>query len=265
MLVTNTPLTAWLLSLGLALLVLLGSPDLARADQLETDLGDRCLLAVQQQGYDQAITLCSQALETAHQNPDYWLSRGLARYHQGDFSQALVDNTQALSLAPENFRAYYNRGLVYVALHDFGAAIADFDQAILRVPSPEARVEIYDDRGLAKLMGAQPEQALADFDQALALAEGDVRTLFNHSCACHQLGRTEAALVDLNHLLRIDPDHARTYLKRGLLRRSLGDHAGGLADLQQAAHCAEIQGQAALHHYVLTLLNEWQRPALATG
>lgn len=262
---TSTPLPAWLLSVGLALLVLLGWPALTDAHNLGTDLGDRCLLAVQQQGYDQAIILCSQALETADQNPDYWLSRGLALYHRGDFSQALMDDTQALSLAPENFRAYYNRGLVYVALHDFGAAIADFDQAILRTSTPEALVEIYDDRGLAKLMGTQPEQALADFDQALALGEGDVRTLFNHSCACHQLGRTEAALVDLNHLLRIDPGHARTYLKRGLLRRSLGDYAGGLADLQQAAHCAQLQGQTPLHHYILTLLNEWQRPALAIG
>lgn len=265
MVATNIPWSAWLLRIGLVLLVLLGWPTLARAHDLETDLGDRCLLAVQQQGYDQAVTLCSQALEIADQNSDYWLSRGLARYHGGDFSQALVDDTQALSLAPENFRVYYNRGLVYVALHDFGAAIADFDQALARAATPEALVEIYDDRGLAKLMAAQPEQALADFDQALALAEGDVRTLFNHSCACHQLGRTEAALVDLNHLLRIDPDHARTYLKRGLLRRSLGDHAGGLADLQQAAHCAQLQGQAPLHHYILTLLNAWQSPALATG
>lgn len=262
---TSTPLPSWLLSIGLALLVFLGWPTLTIAHNLETKLGDRCLLAVQQQAYDQAITLCSQALETADQNPDYWLSRGLARYHGGDFSQALVDNTQALSLAPENFRAYYNRGLVYVALHDFGAAIADFDQALVRATTAEALVEIYDDRGLAKLMAAQPEQALVDFDQALALAQGDVRTLFNHSCACHQLGRTEAALVDLNQLLRLDPGHARTYLKRGLLRRSLGDYAGGLADLRQAAHCAQLQGQHPLHHYILTLLNEWQSPALATG
>ncbi len=265
MVATNIPWPAWLLRVGLVLLVLLGWPTLANGQDLETDLGDRCLLAVQQQGYDQALTLCSQALEIADQNPDYWLSRGLARYHGGDFSQALADDTQALNLAPENFRAYYNRGLVYVALHDFGAAIADFDQALVWAATPEALVEIYDDRGLAKLMAAQPEQALADFDQALALAEGDVRTLFNHSCACHQLGRTEAALVDLNLLLRIDPDHARTYLKRGLLRRSLGDYAGGLADLQQAAHCAHLQGQTPLHHYILTLLNAWQSPALATG
>jgi hypothetical protein len=49
------------------------------------------------------------------------------------------------------------------------------------------------------------------------------------------------------------------------MREALGDRVGGLADLQQAADCAQAQGQPHLHHYILTLLNEWQTPAVSLG
>jgi regulator of sirC expression with transglutaminase-like and TPR domain len=69
----------------------------------------------------------------------------------------------------------------------------------------------------------------------------------------------------LNQVLALEPDHARTYLKRGVMREALGDRVGGLADLQQAADCAQAQGQPHLHHYILTLLNEWQTPSVSLG
>ncbi|NJL87398.1 MAG: hypothetical protein HC886_17715 [Leptolyngbyaceae cyanobacterium SM1_1_3] len=79
------------------------------------------------------------------------------------------------------------------------------------------------------------------------------------------MGPLNDALADLNQVLALDPVHARTYLKRGLLRRSLGDQGGGMADLQQAADCAQAQGEQHLHHYILTLLNEWQSPVISMG
>jgi tetratricopeptide (TPR) repeat protein len=143
--------------------------------------------------------------------------------------------------------------------------VTDFDQAAALASDPESLADIYDDRGLAKLMAAQPEAALQDFDQALDLNHADVRALFNHGCACHQLGRLNEALADLNQVLALEPDHARTYLKRGVMREALGDRAGGLAVLQLAADCAQAQGQPHLHHYILTLLNEWQTPRVSMG
>ncbi|MGB3200241.1 MAG: hypothetical protein WBA99_05025, partial [Nodosilinea sp.] len=130
---------------------------------------------------------------------------------------------------------------------------------------PISLADIYDDRGLAKLMAANPDAALQDFEQALAINSDDTRALFNHGCACHLLGRFNDALADLNQVLHLEPDHARTYLKRGVLRQSLGDRSGSLADLRQAADCAQIQGQPHLHHYILTLLNQWQTPSTALG
>jgi tetratricopeptide (TPR) repeat protein len=228
-------------------------------------LGDRCLAAVQLERYDEAIATCSQAIELDAAAPDYRLSRGLAFYRSGHFAEALADNSQILATHPEDYRAYYNRGLVQVALHNFQAAVTDFDQAAALASDPESLADIYDDRGLAKLMAAQPEAALQDFDQALDLNHADVRALFNHGCACHQLGRLNEALADLNQVLALEPDHARTYLKRGVMREALGDRVGGLADLQQAADCAQAQGQPHLHHYILTLLNEWQTPSVSLG
>lgn len=230
-----------------------------------TEWGDRCLSLVQLERYDEAIANCSQAIQLDGYRSEHWLNRGIALYRTGNFAEALADDTEALVHNPDDFRGYYNRGLVQVALHRFEAAIADFDQAAALTSEPTPLTDIYDDRGLAKLMAAQPQAALHDFDQALAINSHDVRALFNHGCACHQMGRLNDALADLNQVLVFDPGHARTYLKRGLLRRSLGDQGGGVADLQQAADCAQAQGEQHLHHYILTLLNEWQIPVTTMG
>ncbi|MGB3310719.1 MAG: tetratricopeptide repeat protein [Nodosilinea sp.] len=261
-----------LIAICLGLLLSLGWTGLAQAGTLPSPPiagSDRCLLAVQQGRYDEAIAACTHAIDHAI-NPqaeaaDYRLSRGLAFYRSGHFVEAIADNTQVLATHPDDYRAYYNRGLVHIALHSFADAIADFDQAAMLTSEPMSLAEIYDDRGLAKLMAAQPQAALLDFDQALAIDSNDTRALFNHGCACHQLGRLNDALVDLNQVLALEPDHARTYLKRGVLRQTLGDRAGSLADLHQAADCAQAQGQPHLHHYILTLLNEWQTPSTSLG
>lgn len=231
----------------------------------ETAWSDRCLSLVQLERYDEAIADCSRAIQLDGPRPEHWLNRGVALYRTGNFAEALADDSEALAQNPDDFRGYYNRGLVQVALHRFEAAIADFDQAAALTSDPTPLIDIYDDRGLAKLMAAQPQAALQDFDQALAIDSHDIRALFNHGCACHQMGRLNDALADLNQVLALDPGHARTYLKRGLLRRSLGDQGGGVADLQQAADCAQAQGEQHLHHYILTLLNEWQSPVISMG
>ncbi len=227
--------------------------------------GDRCLSLVQLERYDEAIADCGRAIRLDGHRPEHWLNRGIALYRTGNFAEALADDTEALAQNPDDFRGYYNRGLVQVALHDFEAAIADFDQAAALTSDPTPLTDIYDDRGLAKLMAAQPQAALQDFDQALAIDSHDIRALFNHGCGCHQMGRLDDALADLNRVLVLDPGHTRTYLRRGLLRRSLGDQAGGVTDLQQAADCARSQGDQPLHHYILTLLNEWQTPVTTMG
>lgn len=252
-----------LLALSLGLLLALGGPgSWAGADPAP---GDRCFLEVQLEHYPAAIALCTEALDLNPAAADYRLSRGLALYRSGRYAEALMDNSQVLAAHPEDYRAFYNRGLVRVALHDFEAAIADFDRAAALTADPNPLAEIYDDRGLAKLIAAQPQAALYDFELALAINSEDTRALFNHGCACHQLGHIDAALADLNRVLALEPDHARTYLKRGVMRHSLGDRAGSLTDLQRAANCAQTQGQSHLHHYILTLLNEWQTPALSLG
>jgi len=227
--------------------------------------GDHCLSLVQLERYDEAIADCSRAIQLDGHRPEHRLNRGIALYRTGRFAEALVDDTEVLVQHPNDFRGYYNRGLVQVALHRFEAAITDFDRAAGLTLDPLPLTDIYDDRGLAKLMAAQPQQALHDFDQALAIDGQNIRALFNHGCACHQMGRLNDALTDFNQVLALDPGHARTYLKRGLLRRSLGDREGGVADLQQAANCAQAHGEQHLHHYILTLLNKWQRPDMAVG
>lgn len=234
--------------------------DVTAYPESATALEHRCLTEIQLGLYDQAIADCGRAIELDPTQPDYRLSRGVALYRQGDYQRALQDDDWVLAANRQDYRGYYNRGLVHVALHDFSRAIAEFDQAIALAAEPEPLAEIYDDRGLAQLMAANPTAAIHDFDRALAMNGQDIRALFNRGCACHQMGRWEDALADLNQVLALDPSHARTYLNRGLWRQALGDQVGAIADLHQAADFAQSQGQPHLHHHILTVLNDWQTP-----
>jgi tetratricopeptide (TPR) repeat protein len=239
--------------------------------QIDTDphlavaWGNRCLAKIQLSRYAQAIVDCDQAIALDSQNPEYRLSRGLAKYRSGDYSEALQDNRQFLEVLPGDYRGFYNEGLVYVALHQFTQAIEDFNQALALAPETAIAMEIFDDRGLAQLMADNPEGAIADFNRALAINPDNLRALLNRSCACSQLQRLPEAMADLNQVLAMAPDHVLAYYRRGLLRFGLNDHHGATTDLQEAAQQAQFQGMKALHHHILTVLNTWQNPGAMVG
>jgi len=46
-----------------------------------------------------------------------------------------------------------------------------------------------------------------------------------------RLGQRDAAIIDYNAILRIDPKNARALYGRGLAKRAKGDVAGGNADM----------------------------------
>jgi Flp pilus assembly protein TadD len=50
-----------------------------------------------------------------------------------------------------------------------------------------------------------PERALREFERALEVAPDDATALNNYGVALSRLGRTDAAIEQLRHALRVDP------------------------------------------------------------
>src|SRR5262249_13725970 len=97
-----------------------------------------------------------------------YLARGDQYAEARDFGNAIASYSQAIQLQPDYAEAYNNRGLAY-ALESKGnmaQAIADYTQAIAFRPGYAVA---YNNRGVAYMASGHPEQAISDFNSAVAL------------------------------------------------------------------------------------------------
>jgi len=89
-------------------------------------------------------------------------------------------------------------------------------------------------RGAALLKEGKPEQAIAEFQQALEIAPSSVVAQANLAYAYERHGQTQAAIDAYRKVLTLDPDHAlaRNNLATLLSRNGLYDEA--IAELEEA-------------------------------
>ncbi len=240
---------------------------IAQADHVNAAYGNRCLVYLWRDQLAGAISDCTAALQLNDNAPQAHLNRGIAHYRLGHYAQAQADFTHHLQRWPQDGLAYYNRGLAEFAEGDAAASIADYQAALAHGESftHVAIADIYNDLGVAYLSQLQPTIAIAYLDQAIFLNHDDPRAYFNHGCACHHRGDHLAALDSFEQVLTLDPTHADTYLNRAMVRGELGDRAGAIADLRQAEHYFQQQGNNVQTEQVRALLIRLQRPAIAIG
>jgi tetratricopeptide (TPR) repeat protein len=226
---------------------------------------NRCLSYLKLAAFQKAIEDCTQALQLNQNNPEAFLNRGLAYHRLNDAKNAIANFTRLLEIIPDDYRAYYNRGLTQIDQGNYRAAIDDFNQALAQAPLPDQAVmaEIYSDRGLAKLLLNQNQQAIADLSQAIRF-NPTVNAFYNRGCAYHDQGDYRAALNDFTQVLQQEPNHAQAYLSRGMINHELGNHTGAIADLQQAADYFFEQGFMARYQQTLSVIKTLQKGQLSS-
>ena len=64
------------------------------------------------------------------------------------------------------------------------------------------------------------------------------------------------AVQNYNQAILVDPDHARAYGSRALVRVNLGDRQGAIADFHKAATLFLAQGSTANYEMVLSYIRE---------
>jgi tetratricopeptide (TPR) repeat protein len=78
------------------------------------------------------------------------------------------------------------------------------------------------------------EDALADYDQALALEPGHAAAHFGRGVTLADLGRSEDALAALDQAITLDPGNAAAHVNRGIALAALGNLDQALADFDTA-------------------------------
>jgi tetratricopeptide (TPR) repeat protein len=134
--------------------------------------------------------------------------------HQND---ALASCNAALAdkpVASDLTATLINRGVVQGAMGRYDDAIADYEAAMARAPG---NAEAYMDRGLALSSQGRYELARADFDHALALGTPSAHlAYFNRAVAQEKSGNLKAAYLDYRQALAVNPDFEPA--KRELVR-----------------------------------------------
>jgi hypothetical protein len=96
---------------------------------------------------------------------------------------------------------------------DLEQAVSILDAAHEMAPT-DPRLPL--EKGLRLMQAGIPDLASIQFEQALALAPDNVMALNNHGAALAALGKTDGAIEEFRHVLRVDPcwTPARTNLAR---------------------------------------------------
>jgi tetratricopeptide (TPR) repeat protein len=140
--------------------------------------------------FDEALSLCQD--DDVHYKKQIYYNMGLTKKNMDDTDGAIDAFTISIELSPEEINPYYYRGTVKYKTDDIDGALYDFSQVILYVEKNIADVDL-------------------DFDLIKAyLYRGAIRT---------KTDDMEGALRDYTKAIEIDPEFARAYFGRGLIKQ----------------------------------------------
>jgi tetratricopeptide (TPR) repeat protein len=210
--------------------------------------------------YEKAENDCDQAISRHHNQPQTLAWRAASRGEQDKWRSAFDDLAKAYETSTRDrdqylqlMQAYsesardffqeqitagndgpdifFDRAWVYLKAGKLNKAERDFQQTLDR-QSDHSGAAV----GLAELKFDQHEYESA-MDLAERACEDETwkrKALEIHARAAHELGRPQACFKDLKKLRKLVGQDSRLAYQCGVIRSSLGDHVGAIADLTHA-------------------------------
>jgi tetratricopeptide (TPR) repeat protein len=234
---------------------------------MNNEFYNRGLEKAQQKDYAGAIAEFTTAIQ---QNPDFskaYLQRGLAYYDSGAILQAVYDYNVVIKLDESSGKAFYFRALARLALKNIPGALEDVER-VIKIDDNHAAA--YDLRGILRRKQGYIQDAIANFKKAaeLYLEQKDkeksqsclqkikqlqppekpitqpiksvpvpiisTNEYFQQLLTKAQQGETQAAIADLNWILKVDPQDAQAYCCRGVVQCKIGNYREAISDFNQA-------------------------------
>ena len=236
-------------------------------------------LALHQQGrLDEAEKLYTRVLKAQRDNFDALHLLGMLNHQRGKAGEAYRLINAALKVQPRSPDALSNLALVLHALKRSAEALASLDKALALAPG---HLDALNNRGnrAARSQAAMPrrsllsmrcwrrrraifqalinrgnaraaararlEQALAEYDAALAIAPGHPLALYNRGNALRALGRDSDAIAAYDGALSAAPNYPSAWTNRGMALAALNRHQDALASYGRALALAAGQRRCA--------------------
>lgn len=134
--------------------------------------------------------------------------RGWLNYRVQQYDRAVADFSKALELDPQAVDALIGRGKAYYRLSRFDEALKDLDAVIAAKADTEGVARRY--RALIRAERGQGAEAIQELDQMIA-----------------EMEKPGAGATP-------NDQYARAFHTRGMIKKKMGDEAGGTADIAKA-------------------------------
>lgn len=230
------------------------NPKLIRA---HTNLG---IIFYEQGEAEQAHKAIDQALATNPNSTTAHMLRGELQAYQGqqsDRKEALKAYDRAIAINPNDPFVLNNRCGTLFSLNELQRALEDCNKGLEINPSSAA---LYNARGNIRLRLEDTTGAIQDYGRTIEInaarnSESRSQAAYsNRASARIKLKDWDGALSDLNEALRLKPDAAEDYYKRGLLYSLQNKRQEAITDLKKAADLYAKQGRTDDYNNVLSVL-----------
>lgn len=178
-----------------------------------------------------AVEHFSEALELDPRCAPAYLGRGKAHEGLESPADAAGDFQRALELQPELVEARERLMLVLVEMGNGRKALGLFPAT----PSSDLTPSLLLARGRARLEVDDVSGAILDIDGLLKIEPQNVAANFYRGLAHARIGKLAAAEADFTAAISLDAGHANAYWQRGLVRRRRGANDPAAKDHQKAA------------------------------
>jgi tetratricopeptide (TPR) repeat protein len=176
--------------------------------------------------FDKAIALCDAVLAAEPNRLAALFTKGNALHELKRYADALSSFDQAMALAPTDAKVLSNRGMT---LFELGRLEEAHASAMAAIAHERNFALAWRCRGMVELRLALLDNALCSFDTALTLAaDRDPDALCGRAIVLKELSRFEEAIADFDRALAIDPNHFEAKANKGTLLLLLGRFDQGL-------------------------------------
>jgi tetratricopeptide (TPR) repeat protein len=172
-----------------------------------------------------ALAEFSRALELDAQSTAL-NSRASLYLSLGQFEAAIRDFDALITRDSADGLAYLNRGVAKERQGNLQGALEDYGRSIDVAPTASAHF----DRANLYVQLDRPEQALADFNAALALDPKNIKALLGRADMNYGARRLTESLADYTRVVDVQPKNAEVFFKRGSVYFDMGDFAAAYRD-----------------------------------
>ncbi len=154
----------------------------------------------------------------------------IKEHNLGNFQVAVEIYDVIRAKFPEYAEIHINRGVTLQAMARYAEALASFDQAVALKPG---NAEVFNNRGAVLQLMNRHNDALASYDKAIALKPDYANAHYNRGSALKAMKRYAEALASFDQAIAIKPDHAEAHNNRGVLLQEMKQYDGALASFDR--------------------------------